>query len=136
MIIAIPTENGAVFQHFGKSQLFTIAEVENNTVKSKKEVDTSNHGHEALATFLNGLQVDTVICGGIGQGARNALSGFGISVIGGVQGTLEKALADFCMGILQDNPNTGCGHHDHAHEAHSCGERCHVFYDTAHEIPE
>ena len=71
MKIAVTYENEMVFQHFGHTEKFKIYEVENDNIVSMKIVDTNGKGHGALATFLKENGVDTVICGGIGGGAKN-----------------------------------------------------------------
>lgn len=65
MIIAVTYENGQVFQHFGRTSQFKIFDVENGQVTQEQVVNTLGSGHGALAGFLTGLQVDTLICGGI-----------------------------------------------------------------------
>ena len=90
--IAVPYENGQVFQHFGHTERFKIYTAEDGKVVSSEVVDTAGAGHEALATFLAKQGVDTLICGGIGPGAVNALGMCGIRVFGGITG-----LADFAV---------------------------------------
>ena len=73
MKIAVTYENGQVFQHFGHTEQFKIYEAAEGKVVSARVVETGGSGHGALAGFLRGLGVDTLICGGIGGGARSAL---------------------------------------------------------------
>ena len=47
-------------------------DIENNTIKDSKILDTQGSGHGALATFLKNNETDVLICGGIGSGAVNA----------------------------------------------------------------
>ena len=74
MKIAVTYENGQVFQHFGHTAQFKIYEVQDGQVASSQVVDTNGSGHGALAGFLKAQGVDTLICGGIGGGARQALA--------------------------------------------------------------
>lgn len=74
MKAAVPFENGRIFQHFGKTSAFLVAEIEDQEVKSEQLRSTNGSGHGALSALLSEWGVDTVICGGIGQGAVNALS--------------------------------------------------------------
>ncbi|KAB5100098.1 dinitrogenase iron-molybdenum cofactor biosynthesis protein, partial [Bacteroides thetaiotaomicron] len=78
MKIAVTYENGQVFQHFGHTEQFKIYEAAEGKVVSARVVETGGSGHGALAGFLRGLGVDTLICGGIGGGARSALAEAGI----------------------------------------------------------
>ena len=71
MKIAVTYENGQVFQHFGHTEQFKIYEAAEGKVVSARVVETGGSGHGALAGFLRGLGVDTLICGGIGGGARS-----------------------------------------------------------------
>jgi len=91
-------------------------------VVSSEVVDTNGGGHGALADFLSALNVDVLICGGIGGGAQMALTQAGIKLFGGVQGDADKAVESFIAGVLAYDPNAKCEHHDHHHgEGHVCG---------------
>lgn len=126
MKIAVTHENGTVFQHFGHTESFKIYEVIDGEVKSMRVVSTNGSGHGALAGFLKDSGVDTLICGGIGGGAKNALAEAGITIYPGVKGACDKAVLDFVMGKLQYDPDTLCSHHDHEHGDHDCGSHsCH-----------
>ena len=103
MKVAIPYENGQVFQHFGHTEQFKIYEVDGGTVASAQVVTTEGAGHGALAGFLKAQGVEALICGGIGGGAQNAQA------------------AAFASGQLQYDPNAVCREHDHHGEGHSCG---------------
>ena len=122
--IGIAYEDGQIFQHFGKTPTFLIAETEGKQIISQEIVSTNGEGHSALFIFLSGLGVQVVICGGIGQGARDALVQGGMEVIGGQMGSTEAALMFYLNGDLRDSGGGCCGHHHHHHhgEGHSCGE--------------
>ena len=128
MKIAVTYEAGLVFQHFGHTAAFKIYEVENGDIKSSCVVDTNGHGHGALAGYLKGLGVDTLICGGIGGGAQMALNNAGIQFYGGVQGEADDAVEALLSGNLRYNPCVTCNHHGHDHNCgdHGCGSHsCH-----------
>ena len=76
MKIAVTYENGEIFQHFGHTEAFKIYDIADDKVVSAEVVDTNGSGHGALAGFLVAHGVDTLICGGIGGGAQNALAGW------------------------------------------------------------
>lgn len=84
MKIAIPYENGQVFQHFGHSAQFKIYDTENGKILSSEIVSTNGQGHGALVGFLVQNGVKVVLCGGIGAGAQNALAQAGIQLFGGI----------------------------------------------------
>ena len=105
MKIAVTYENAEVFQHFGNTKEFKIYEVEAGKVISTIVVPTMGSGHGALAGFLKSLNVDMLICGGIGGGAKTALAEEGISLYGGVCGEADKAIENFLENNLKYNPN-------------------------------
>lgn len=125
MKIAVTYENGQVFQHFGHTEAFKVYETENNEIKSESIIPTLGNGHGALAGFLKLNNVDTLICGGIGEGAKNALASAGIKLYGGVTGSADEAVKALLCGTLDFNPEVHCSHHDGEHDhgtAHTCGE--------------
>lgn len=125
MKIAIPYENGQVFQHFGHSAQFKIYDAENGQVLSSTVVSTNGQGHGALVGFLTQHQVNVVLCGGIGGGAQAALAQAGIQLFGGISGGADAAAADYLAGRLVFDPNVRCNHHDHE-AGHTCGSHsCH-----------
>lgn len=126
MRIAVPYENGNIFQHFGRSEAFKFYDVADGAVTAAAVVSTNGSGHGALAGFLRERGVDTLICGGIGGGAQSALAQAGIRLYGGVNGNADEAVNALLAGNLGYNPDVHCSHHDHEGEGHSCGEHsCH-----------
>ncbi|MBQ1274277.1 MAG: NifB/NifX family molybdenum-iron cluster-binding protein [Cellulosilyticum sp.] len=135
MIIAVTYENGKIFQHFGHTEQFKLYNVENHKVVSSEVVGTNGSGHGALATFLQDKQVEVLICGGIGGGAKAALNEAGIKLYGGVSGNADDAVESLLKDTLEYNPNVHCNHHDHNHDDnhtchdhddnHECGHHCH-----------
>lgn len=129
MKIAVTYENGQVFQHFGHTEQFKIYNVADGKILSSQVVDTNGSGHGALGGFLADMGVDTLICGGIGGGAQNALTEAGIRFYGGASGDADKAVEALLAGTLAFDPNVHCDHHDHeGHEHggdHHCGGHCH-----------
>lgn len=121
MRIAVTYENGQIFQHFGHTEQFKIYEAEDGKVVKEEVVDTNGSGHGALAGFLKEKGVDTLICGGIGGGARNALAEAGIRLFPGAAGDADAQVASFLSGNLNYNPDTMCNHHHHE-EGHTCGD--------------
>ena len=123
MRIAVTFENGEVFQHFGHTEQFKIYDITDGKITVEKVADTNGSGHGALAGFLSSQQVDTLICGGIGGGAKMALEAAGIQLYGGVSGEADKAVQDFLDGKLEFNPDIQCSHHEHGHSEGQCGHQ-------------
>ena len=109
-----------IFQHFGHTERFKLYDIENGEVVSSEVVDTAGTGHEALAEFLAKRGVQTLICGGIGAGAVQALGMAGIQVYGGITGLADYAVEALIRGVLAHDPNPNCHHHEE--EGHEC---CH-----------
>lgn len=126
MKIAVTYENGQVFQHFGRTEQFKVYEVEDGSVVSSRVMSTNGTGHEALADFLAGNDITTVICGGVGGGMMQALNIVGIEVCAGVQGDADEAVQAYLNGALESSGvNCSCDHHEEGHECH-CGGSCHA----------
>ncbi len=121
MKIAVTYEGGRVFQHFGHTEQFKLYEVEGGKVVSSQVVGTDGQGHGALAGFLAGLGVDTLVCGGIGGGAQDALAQAGIKLCGGVSGGADEAVEALLAGTLSCDAHVHCDHHGHE-EGHGCGD--------------
>lgn len=131
MKIAVTYENGQVFGHFGHTEQFKIYTIEGNTVKDAEVVDTNGVGHGSLAGFLQENGVTTLICGGIGGGARVALADANIELFPGAFGDADCAVNALLGGNLVYDPNTTCNHHGeghqcsghgHEHGQHKCGQ--------------
>ena len=119
MKVAVTYEDGQVYQHFGHSRQFKLYDVEDGKVVASAVTDTGGQGHGALAGFLQAHGVDTLICGGIGGGARMALEEAGIRLYGGVTGPADEAVAALLAGTLQYQPDVVCSHH-HGEAGHDC----------------
>lgn len=129
MRIAVTYENGTIFQHFGHTEQFKLYDVEDGKITSSQVVNTNGSGHGALADILAAVGADTLICGGIGGGAQNALAAAGIKLYAGVSGSADQAVEDLLAGTLGYNPDIKCSHHEDHHHGpcgeHGCGEhRC------------
>lgn len=129
--IAVTYDNGKVFQHFGKTEAFKVYEVEDAKMMSSEVIGSNGVGHGALAGLLADHTIDTLICGGIGGGAMNALAEAGIEVCAGAEGDTDAVLEAYLKGELESAGVT-CDHHGEGHtcgdheEEHSCGEGgCH-----------
>lgn len=124
MKIAVTYENGQVFQHFGHTERFKLYDTDGSNILSEEIVSTNGSGHGALAAMLRNLNVDVLICGGIGGGAKAALADAGIKLYGGVSGFCDAAVQALLAGTLGYDPDVTCSHHDHEHgeSGHTCGE--------------
>lgn len=124
MKIAVPYDGGQVFQHFGHTSQMKLYDIADGRIAKEEIAGTAGSGHGALAGFLAGRGVDTLICGGIGGGAQEALAQAGIKVCGGVTGGADSAVEAFLAGTLAYSADVRCEHHDHEGHGH-CGEDKH-----------
>lgn len=126
MKIAVTTQGNQVFQHFGQCQTFTLYTVEDGAIQDKSTIDASKNGHAALAGFLRSSEVNVLICGGIGGGAKQMLASVGIKLVSGVEGNIEDAVNAYLSGDLNDMGGS-CNHHEAHGENHvcSCENHCH-----------
>lgn len=127
MNIAVTYDNGEVFQHFGHTREFKIYEISDGNITKSEIIATGGSGHGALAGFLSERKIDALICGGIGGGARQALSSAGIKIYGGISGSADKAAKAFADGSLAYDADAGCSGHgssgcgNHTHSEGGCG---------------
>lgn len=115
MRIAVTYDNGQVFQHFGHTEQFKLYDVEDGKVTQTTITDSVEDGHGALAEVLRRLQVDTLICGGIGGGAKQALAEAKIRLYGGVTGDADRAVANLLTDQLAFDSDATCEHHGEHH---------------------
>ena len=117
MKIAVTYENGNIFQHFGRTEYFKVYEVEDGKILSSEVISSNGIGHGALAGLLADRDIRTLICGGLGGGALNALTNAGIEVCAGASGDADAAVEAYLKGELTDT-GANCDHHG---EGHTCG---------------
>jgi len=101
MIIALSNDDGNIAQHFGRASCFTVVKVENDKVVEQKKLDNTAHLKGSLPEMLRDEKVDVIITGGMGMGAKNFLSDFGIKYITGAKGKVEDVLKEFIQGNLE-----------------------------------
>ncbi len=123
MKIAVTYENGNVFQHFGRTENFKVYTVENGEVVDSVVMNSNGIGHEALAGLLAENDIAVLICGGMGSGAKAALSEAGVTVFSGAEGDADEAVQAFLRGELND-AGVNCDHHDHEEAEGGCGGDC------------
>lgn len=118
--------NGEIFQHFGVTKHLKIYDVENKQVVVSEVIDTGSNGHGAMAAFLKSLGVETLICGGIGGGAKNALTAAGIEFFPYVQGRADEQVQAYLAGRLVYDLTRSCASHSHGQDdAHACQHHDH-----------
>ena len=94
MKIAITHENGDVFQHFGQTKEFKVYEIEDGSTSDGKILSSGTYSHGGLADLLKQNNVNVLICGGIGEGAKNMLEQCGITL--GISRNFWKCRHSYC----------------------------------------
>ena len=117
MKIAVTYENGEVFQHFGHTEQFKIYNIENGKITESQVIGNGGFGHGSLAGYLKDMGVEALICGGIGDGARNMLKSNGIDVFTGNSGNVDDVAKAFIEGKLVRSDRSTCkdNHDCHCH---------------------
>lgn len=113
MKVAVACVNGQIFQHFGHCPSFLLCNIENGKIVATEMLDTTNYGCGMLAGYLKENDVDIVICGNIGGGARNHLSAQGIQVFPGAHGDALLQVESYIEGHLDYDPQVMCEHGNH-----------------------
>lgn len=96
--IAVPWEDGMVFGHFGRARCFKIYDVCGEQILRTFMLESGEFSRRMLAELLDREQVQIVICGGIGAGARNALCEKKIEVVRGAAGDADSQVQSFLNG--------------------------------------
>lgn len=108
MRLAVTCAEGKVYQHFGHTVRFKIYDVENGEVKLATTINTNGSSGGALPDILRKLEVNALICGGIGSGAKRSLANAGICLYSGVTGEADQAVEAFLKGGLEFEPGAVC----------------------------
>lgn len=104
MKIAVPYEDGKVFQHFGRAREIKLYTVENGAVTAAHLVTNEAEGHGAVTRLLKELGVNIVICGNIGGCAQKAVRESGMELYGVLLLVPMMRLTHFYQIILHMTP--------------------------------
>ena len=128
MKVAVTYENGNVFQHFGHAKQLKIYNIDGKDIKEEKIIEVNENGHGALVELLSNNEVEVLICGGIGSGAKEALQKANIKLYGGVTGNADNSVKDLLNDKLKYDEKVHCEHHEsneHSCKEHNCNEDKH-----------
>ena len=116
MKIAMPNNGNMINQHFGMSQSFIIATIEDKKIQNIEEISAVElaHQHQGLADLLVRNGATVVITGGIGGGAIAGLQQNGLEVIKGASGEYLTVIKEYINGTLE-NKDVTCNHHGEHH---------------------
>lgn len=110
MIIAIPTQDNKLAEHFGHCENFSFYVIENNSILKEYFLKPPKHEPGILPVWLKENNVNLVIAGGMGDGAQNLLKKDGIAVLLGVAAKKPNTvIAEYLSGALNSGTNL-CDH--------------------------
>jgi predicted Fe-Mo cluster-binding NifX family protein len=106
----------AISQHFGTAPHFMVFDTDR---QEPTAVSAAADGScQCGSPLLTNLDVDAVVCGGIGAGALQRLTDRGIKVYAAEALTVGASLALLERGQLRELRESSCG--DHGVNGHSC----------------
>lgn len=110
--ITYDLSNNTVWQHFGQTTHFMLVDLPD---EKRMIITNSGYSHKDLIPYLKDLDVELLICGGLGNMAYSLLSDAGIKVVPGITGDINDVLDLYKKGQLKGNKNVlhdcDCGHH-------------------------
>ena len=113
MKIAMPQQDGVLFEHFGRAKEFVIYTVTDLDPVTSEVIAPEDLSHEAVARALKERGVEVVLCASIGEHARAALEGEHMLVFSGITGGTDDVLERFLQGELEsldgEFASSGCG---------------------------
>ena len=86
MKIAMPYQDGVLLEHFGRAKEFIIYNVSDLDPVTSEVIAPEDLSHAAVARALKEHGVDVVLCGSIGEHARQAVEGEHMLVFSGITG--------------------------------------------------
>ena len=113
-VICIPTmdEGGLlsrISMHFGKTPYFTFMKLENGKIEEISVIESEYNGNsEVPVDLILSLNVEVVICKGLGEKASSMLRCNGVEVISGVSGRVKDVTYEWKTGVLQSADENIC----------------------------
>lgn len=112
MKIAIPVhdEKGLediVFEHFGHAPYFLLVSIEDGEIvkaESKPNTYSNTHSPGDVPELLKSMNVDVLICKGMGRRAEEFFKEYGVQVIKGASGRVRDVIEEFLSGRLKSRP--------------------------------
>jgi predicted Fe-Mo cluster-binding NifX family protein len=116
----------AVYGHFGSAPMFLLVDTDSNQATTIPNAD-SHHSHGACKPMmaLSGEQVDGIVVGNIGAGARMQLKSFGLRVFKAQGATVQENIEKITLDTLPEfGDHENCSGHGHG-GGHGSGGCCH-----------
>lgn len=117
IMIAVPTKDGHVDDHFGHCDHYTIFEIgDNNEIVAETTVPAGEGcGCKSnIASVLANKGVSVMLAGNMGEGAKNVLEAQHIRVVRGCTGEIRMLVNAYLAGLVRDS-GVGCAGHGDCH---------------------
>ncbi len=119
MRIAVSAESdqgldSLVCEHFGHSPYFVLVDVQDGQMLGTRGVPNpfySGHLPGQVPDFIHSQDVDVMVSGGMGAGAKSFFGQYGIVVATGATGTVLDAVTRYLNGELSNDASCAGGHH-------------------------
>ncbi|SHH55303.1 NifB/NifX family molybdenum-iron cluster-binding protein [Thermosipho atlanticus] len=108
MKIALPVvenrgANSLISEHFGHAPFFAFVKIDEGKIEINIEKNPlEEHNPGEIPEYLKNQGVNLIIVRGIGQRAISFFNQFGIEVIRGANGTVEKLIQQYLEGKLRN----------------------------------
>ena len=102
MKIAVPYDNGNIYDHYGNTECFKMYDIEDQKIVAVSEEKTGGRGHFYMVQFLVNHHVDLVLCKSMGSPAKSALEIAGISYQLGMEGNADEAVKLYISGGMTE----------------------------------
>ena len=109
-LIAVPSSNGMLDEHFGHCRQFVLLSVEDNKIISESLIDPPPHEPGLLPKFLAEKGVTDVIAGGMGNRAIQIFNQHQVNVFVGAPKLEPNEIVE---GFLNENLEFSANYCDH-----------------------
>ena len=115
MKTVISTDSGRVAEHFGRCPEFTVVEYADGKLIKEEAIANPGHHPGYLPLFFKKMQVDCIVCGGMGQRAKMLFDEAQIETITGITGSIKEVIEKLLKGELKSllnvcHPGDGKGY--------------------------
>jgi len=118
--VSVDTKNGldsVISPHFGRCPYFVLVDLDDRAIKEVREVENPHYGSHQVGqvpAFINSLDANVMLSGGMGGRAIGFFQQFGIEGVTGAYGTVRQSVERYLGGQLKGAAPCGQGQ-DHGH---------------------